>query len=83
MNTPGKRNGLLRGWLDGELVCDDKDNSGVRGVGHGSTKLNHLYFSTFFGGSSAPVSQWQPKKDVFANYDDFIVSTNDTKSLKC
>lgn len=75
LNTPGKRNGVLRGWLDGELVCDDKDNSGVRGVGHGSTKLNHLYFSTFFGGSSAPVSQWQPKKDVFANYDDFIVST--------
>jgi hypothetical protein len=76
LNTPGQRDGILQGWLDGTLVCDDTDNSGVRALGHGNTQLNHLYFSTFFGGSSAPVSQWQPTSDVYAIYDDFIVSTN-------
>lgn len=75
LNTPGQRNGILQGWLDGQLVCNDSDNSGVRGAGHSNTKINHLYFSTFFGGSSAPESQWQPKTDVFASFDDFIVST--------
>ena len=75
LNSPGKRDGILQGWLDGQLVCSDSDNSGVRGAGSSNTKINHLYFSTFFGGSSAPQSQWQPKKDVFASFDDFIVST--------
>lgn len=75
LNSPGKRDGILQGWLDGQLVCNDSDNSGVRGADSSSTKINHLYFSTFFGGSSAPQSQWQPKKDVFASFDDFIVST--------
>ncbi|WP_049722940.1 polysaccharide lyase [Gilvimarinus polysaccharolyticus] len=76
LNTPGQRDGILQGWLDGELVCDDTDNTGVRALGHSNTQLNHLYFSTFFGGSSAPVTQWQPTSDVYAIYDDFIVSSN-------
>lgn len=76
LNTPGMRDGRLQGWLDGELVCDDTDNSGTRASGQSSTMINHLYFSTFFGGSSAPVSQWQPTQDVYANFDDFTVSTS-------
>ncbi len=75
LNTPGVRDGRLQGWLDGVLVCDSSDNSGVRAVGQSDTKINHLFFSTFFGGSSAPVTQWQPTDDVYANFDDFTVST--------
>ncbi|MBF7073740.1 hypothetical protein ISG33_10060 [Glaciecola sp. MH2013] len=75
LNTPGMRNGRLQGWLDGVLMIDDSSNSGVRDGGQSSTKINQLYFSTFFGGSSAPASQWQPTQDVYATFDDFIVST--------
>lgn len=76
LNTPGQRDGRLQGWLDGELVCDDSDNSGTRGSGEVDTRIDHLYFSTFFGGSSEPASQWQPKADVYATFDDFTVSTS-------
>lgn len=85
LNTPGKRDGLLEGWLDGELRCRDKDNSGVRAAGQTNTKLNYMYFSTFFGGSSdqknpdgtvTPAGEyWGPTKDVYAYFDDFILST--------
>ncbi|WP_395339444.1 polysaccharide lyase [Ningiella sp. W23] len=75
LNTPGQLDGRLQGWLDGVLMVDDSSNSGVRDGGQSNTKINQLYFSTFFGGSSAPASQWQPSSDVYANFDDFIVST--------
>ena len=75
LNTPGSRNGRLRGWLDGVLMVDDSSNSGVRAAGQSNTKINHLYFSTFFGGSSSPEIQWQPIEDVYANFDEFTVST--------
>ena len=74
LNTPGALNGRLQGWLDGVLMIDDISNSGVRDAGQNSTKINQLYFSTFFGGSSAPEIQWQPTNDVYATYDEFIVS---------
>ena len=75
LNTPGQRDGRLMGWLDGKLVCDNFDNSGVRAKGETQTQINHLFFSTFFGGSSAPVTQWQPTQDVYVNFDEFVVST--------
>lgn len=73
LNTPGRRDGRLLGWLDGRLRINDTDNSGVRGPGQAATKLNQVYFSTFFGGSSAPESQWQPTRDVHATFDEFVV----------
>jgi hypothetical protein len=75
LNTPGVKDGILRGWLDGQLVAEDTDGAGVRDEGQNNTRINYLYFSTFFGGSSAPEIQWQPKADVYATFDDFIVST--------
>lgn len=75
MNTPGQRDGRLQGWLDGVLMCDDTDNANMRAAGEGATKINNLFFSTFFGGSSSPVTQWQPKRDVYAYYDEFTIST--------
>ncbi|WP_394153801.1 polysaccharide lyase [Vibrio maritimus] len=75
LNTPGKLDGRLQGWLDGIVVSDDWENSGIRATGDSDVKINHLFFSTFFGGSSAPVSQWQPKNDVYSTFDEFIIST--------
>lgn len=75
LNTPGQRDGRLQGWLDGVMVSDDFENSGIRGSGQGDVKINELFFSTFFGGSSAPVTQWQPTEDVYATFDEFTVAT--------
>lgn len=75
LNSPGQLNGRLQGWLDGVLMCDDTSNSGVRDFGQNNTKINQLYFSTFFGGSSTPEIQWQPINDVYVTFDDFTVST--------
>ncbi len=75
LNTPGNLDGLLEGWLDGNLAYHSSGASGVRGAGEQDRKLNYIFFSTFFGGSSAPETQWQPKRDVYASFDDFVVST--------
>ena len=69
MNTPGQDDGIVQAWLDGEMVLD------VQNIHFRDTtalKIDTLYFSTFFGGSS---SVWETTKDEYAYYDDFIVST--------
>lgn len=69
MNTPGARDGIIQGWLDGELALDVRD---VRFRTVSSFAIDGLYFSTFFGGSTA---DWAPSEDQTADFDDFIVST--------
>ncbi len=69
MNTPGSSDGIIQAWLDGEMVLDRQD---IRFRTTSALKIDTLYFSTFFGGSS---SQWETTKDEFAYYDDFVVST--------
>lgn len=60
LNTPGKNDGRLRVWLDGELVLDradvgfrTRDELEQNGVGG-------IYFSAFFGGNSP---DWSPSRD--------------------
>ena len=36
-------------------------------------KVDAVYFSSFHGGSD---SEWWPENDVYAYFDDFVVSTN-------
>lgn len=75
LNTPGKLDGVLEGWFDGELAFRDTDsNVGVRAAGEEDRKLNYPFFSNFFGGSSPPESQWHPTEDVFAYFDNFVAS---------
>ena len=69
MNTPGSSDGIIQAWLDDELVLDRQD---VRFRTTSALKIDTLYFSTFFGGSSAV---WEATKDEHVYYDDFIVST--------
>lgn len=69
MNTPGQDDGIIQAWLDGELVMEVQ-NLHFRDIA--SLKIDLLYFSTFFGGSSAP---WEATKNEQAFYDDFVVST--------
>ena len=69
MNTPGVQDGIMQAWLDGEMVLDVQN---IRFRDIASLKIDTLYFSTFFGGSSAV---WETTKDEHAYYDDFVIAT--------
>ncbi|MBQ4819518.1 polysaccharide lyase [Aquimarina sp. MMG016] len=71
LNTPGQNDGIMRGWLNGELAIDIIDNSDYRQNGEGDIGMNNIYLSTFFGGSS---DDYKPTKDLYAYFDNFIVS---------
>jgi hypothetical protein len=69
MNTPGQRNGMIKGWFDGELALEvanmrfrDVDTFGV----------DAFFFQTHFGGGD---SSWQPNTDQHIYYDEFVVAT--------
>ncbi len=68
MNTPGKHDGVLRCWLDGVLVLENKT---LRFRDTPDLKIDLFYFSTFFGGSGL---DWASPKDQFVEFDDFIIS---------
>ena len=71
LNTPGKNDGVMRGWLNGQLAIDITDNGDYRQSDEEDIKLNSIYLSTFFGGSS---DDFKPTKDQYAYFDDFVVS---------
>ncbi|WP_299188562.1 polysaccharide lyase [uncultured Aquimarina sp.] len=73
LNTPGQNDGIMRGWLNGDLAIDITDNGDYRQADEGDIHLNIIYLSTFFGGSD---ETFQPTKDLEAYFDDFIVSTS-------
>lgn len=49
LNTPGQRDGVLRVWFDRELVIDRSD---IMYRATKNVKIDGLFFSSFFGGSS-------------------------------
>ncbi|MBP2833221.1 T9SS type A sorting domain-containing protein [Aquimarina sp. U1-2] len=71
LNSPGKRNGIMRGWLNGELAINITNNEDYRQREEGDIQLNTIYWSTFFGGSS---DAFKPTKDQYAYFDDVVVS---------
>lgn len=71
LNTAGENNGIMRGWLNEELAIDITDNGDYRQNNEEDIRLNTIYLSTFFGGSS---NDYKPTKDQYAYFDDFIVS---------
>ena len=68
LNTPGRRDGLIQGWRDGQLVFEE---TGLRFRDTGSLHIESIFFSTFFGGND---SSWAPLWDVHIDFDDFAVS---------
>ena len=71
LNTPGENDGVMRAWLNGELAIDIVDNQDYRQADEADIGLNCIYLSTFFGGSD---ETYQPTKDQYAYFDDFIIS---------
>ena len=77
-----KADGILQGWLDGQLAADYRD---LRFRTSNQVNLNTVYFSTFHGGSSGnggPGEIWWPSRDVYAWFDEFIVSPKPIANLK-
>jgi hypothetical protein len=67
LNTKGRKDGLIRCFIDDELMLEKKSL-----VFRFSDKLmiDHLLFSTFFGGAD---SSYAPSKDCYLFFKDFIV----------
>jgi hypothetical protein len=71
LNTPGKHDGCVLGWLDGEQVITVK-NLRFRDIK--SIKLDKVLFETFFGGSGPA---YRPDRDQFIDFDEFRVWVGD------
>jgi len=67
MNTPGKKNGRIRSWLDDKPALDVQ-NLEFRSIK--DLKIDAFYFSTFFGGDEP---DWAATKDERIRFDDFQV----------
>lgn len=67
MNTPGVRNGIHQGWLNGTL-CIDLNDVVYRDAAHPDLRINQLFAACFYGGPKGPI---QPQ----ANWlDSFVVT---------
>ncbi|RIJ50757.1 hypothetical protein D1614_02175 [Maribellus luteus] len=65
MNDPGQKNGIVKGWLNGELVCDADT---IRFRDTEALKVDQVFFSVFMGGGDL---SWAPGKDQQIWFDDF------------
>jgi hypothetical protein len=62
LNTPGRHDGVLRGFFDGELALERRD---LRFRDVATLALDHFYFSTFFGGNTP---EWGPTRDEHVDF---------------
>lgn len=68
MNESGRENGWIRCYIDDELLLE---KSGLLFRRSENLKIDHLLFSTFFGGAD---SSYAPLKDCFLLFKDFEVN---------
>ncbi|MFD0862244.1 polysaccharide lyase [Sungkyunkwania multivorans] len=74
LNSPGNRNGILKMWVDGNLLVDKSDVL-YRLSGKGNVKINSLIMNTYRGGGATDPVWWSPTKD-YTYFDDFKVWVN-------
>ncbi len=65
MNTPGEYDGIIRAWLDGQLVVEETD---IRFRTIPELQADSLFAHTIFGGST---EDWAPTKDEHIEFGDF------------
>ncbi len=70
MNRPGKKDGIVRSWLNGDKALE-VTNLRFRDIP--GIKIDKMYFSTFFGGADP---SWAPSKEVRADFDNFVIAKN-------
>jgi hypothetical protein len=73
LNTVGKKNGILEGWVNGTNVYSITN---IEFRKTNALKINIFYFSTFFGGNSP---DWGSPKKQYSYFDNFVISTRPLK----
>ncbi len=68
INSPSKRNGMIKSWLDGKLVLDRND---LRFRNTNRLLIDRFMFASFFGGSDP---SWAPRRDQHLFLDEFVIS---------
>lgn len=69
LNDPGQSNGVLRTYLDGDLVIEKTDRVWRTTA---ATQIDHLVFQTFFGGGTL---DWAPETNQYSQFANLIIST--------
>lgn len=73
LNTPGIDNGIVKMWIDGELLFESRTLN-MRKSGKSDLKINALVMNTYRGGSRSN-SIWHSPRTEYAYFDDFKVWT--------
>jgi hypothetical protein len=68
LNSPGKKDGVIRSFLDGKLALERTD---IRFRDIPELKIDAFYFSTFFGGGD---KSWAPPRNEHIGFDDFVIA---------
>ncbi len=68
LNQAGKKNGVIKTWLDGKVVLNRYN---MRFRFGNNLKINRLLFASFYGGHGA---KWAPPHDTYAFIDDVRLS---------
>ncbi|HJT24544.1 MAG TPA: hypothetical protein VJ873_08190 [bacterium] len=70
MNSPGKKDGVIRSWLDGDKALEI---TGLRFRDIPEIKIDKLEFETFFGGGDA---SWATPRDQYSMFDNAVIAKN-------
>lgn len=65
MNTPGKNDGILRGWVDGKKAFEKSD---LRFRDVDTLKIETVWLNVYYGG------EWSAKSDYHVYIDDVVIS---------
>jgi hypothetical protein len=65
LNTPGKADGVMRGWVDGKLAFEKTD---VRMRAVNSLKIEMVWLNIYYGGT------WSAPADMHIYIDDVVIS---------
>ena len=67
MNTPGKNDGILRGWIDGQLAFEKTD---VRMRDMDTLKIETIWLNVYHGGG------WTAQSDHHLYIDNVVIARN-------
>lgn len=79
LNTPGSKNGILRMYVDGQMLLEKTDIE-YRLSAKNNVKINSLVMNTYRGGGATDPVWWSPTTD-YIYYDNFKVWTNCSSTL--
>jgi len=68
MNTPGKKDGMIVSWLDGDKALEV---TGLRFRDIPDIRIDKLEFETFFGGGDA---SWASPRDQYSVFDNVVLA---------